>query len=616
MTTSAPRPGTPSAGLGGADRLDSWKEIAAFLKREVRTAQRWEKSEGLPVHRHQHDKLSSVFAYRSELEAWWKERQQVLEREVEPAEEAAHPAVPQAEHVSVAEPEVDAPNEISRLPVPGRSRRIAVTFFVVSALAIVLAVGYRWQMSRAFKVPADAKIRLVVLPFRNLSGDPAQEVFCEGLTETMTTQLGRLDPDHLGVIASTTASLVKNKPVSQIGRELSVNYVLEGSVLRSGNQVRVEAQLIQVSDETHRWADTYNREAGDMFSVQNDVAHSVAAEIRLTLTPSERARLTTGVRVAPEAYDAYLQGLVSWNKRTPEGMLKSIGFFQQAIQKDPGFALAHAGLANGYSILSALPTAAMAPREAMPMAKQAAERAIQLDPSSAEAHAALALVHQSYDWDWVGAEEEYQRALSINPSYGTARHWHSLLLIARGRQKQALEEIELARTIDPLSPVIPSTRVMALYFSREYDRVIEEAEKALQADPDAQLIRYNYAQALVQKGRYPDAIAQFKTAQRASGGAALYVMALGHAYARSGDRAAAQAALAELSGMVKQGRAPTAYLAAVYSGLQDRDNAMLWLEKAYEERTDYLMYLNVEPMADPLRSDPRFQKLIARIGLP
>ena len=611
MSNPAPPHGGPASGLSAPDRLDSWKEIAAYLKREVRTAQRWEKNEGLPVHRHQHDKLSSVFAYRREIDAWWQERQQVLEKDVEPGAEPAPPMGPNPEPL----PEPVPPEVISAMPVPGRLRRTAVTLLVVGAFVIAVGAAYRWERLRSSGVSASTKIRLVVLPFRNLSPDPAQDVFCEGLTETMTTQLGRLDPDHLGVIASTTASLIKNKQVSQIGSDLSVNYVLEGSVLRSGDHVQVEAQLIQVSDQTHRWADTYSRQLDDMLSVQNGLAHAIAEEIRLTLTPTEQERLTSGAKVVPEAYDAYLQGLVSWNKRTPEGMLKSIGFFQQAIRQDPRFALAHAGLANCYSILSALPNAALAPREAMPKAKQEAEEAIRLDPSSAEAHAALALVHQSYDWDWQGAEEEYQRAFSINPSDGNARHWHSLLLVARGYQREALDEIERARTLDPLSPVIPSTRVMALYFGREYDRVIAEAEKALQADPDSQLLRYNYAQALVQKGRYPEAIAQFKIAQHASGGAALYTMALGRAYALSGDRAAAEKLLAELSALAARGRSTTAYLAALHTSLGHRDQAIRLLEQCYDERIDYLMYLKVEPMADPLRQDPRFQELLRRIGL-
>ena len=609
MGNAAPPLGPAAPGLGTADRLDSWKEIASYLKREVRTAQRWEKSEGLPVHRHQHEKLSSVYAFRSELDTWWRERQQVLEKEVEPAEDAARPSEPEQAPEAAARA---SPPAVAR---PARPRRIAAMLAIIAALAISGFVAYRWRVSEVAVPPAASKIRLVVLPFRNLSGDPAQEVFCEGLTETLTTQLGRLDPDHLGVIASTTASIVKNKPVSEIGTELQVDYVLEGSVLRSGNHVQVEAQLIQVSDQTHRWADTYRREVDDMFSVQNDVAHSVAAAIRLTLTPSERARLSAGVKVAPEAYDAYLQGLVSWNKRTRESIQKSIEYFQVAIGKDPNFALAWAGLANGYSILAAVPTSALPPREAMPKAKKAAEEAIRLDPTLAEGHAALALVRQSYDWDWNGAEEEYQRAFAINPSDGTARHWHSLLLLARNRQREALDEIELARTLDPLSPVIPSSRVMALYFARDYDRVIEEAGKALEVEPNATLVRYHLAQALIQRGRYAEGIAQLKTALKISGGDLLFTAALARAYGISGDHAAALKLVADLQSAARSRFVPPVYFAAAYAGLGDGTQAIHWLESAYDERIDYLIFLNVEPTADSLRPDPRFRSLLARIGL-
>src|SRR5208282_3384192 len=297
MSQTSPPLRTDSSESGSGDRLDSWKEIAAYLKREVRTAQRWEKSEGLPVRRHQHDKLSSVFAYRSELDAWWRERQPVLDKEPEPVEEIGPASLP--EPIGEELPR-KSPEETPVRPAP---RRTSVVLAVVVVLSLSLGLAYLLQNYRSSGPPASAKTRLVVLPFRNLNGDPAQEVFCEGLTESMSTQLGRLDPDHLGVIASTTASMIKDKSVGQIGKELNVSYVLEGSVLRSGDHVQVHAQLIQVSDQTHRWADTYNRDVSDMFSVQNEVANAIAAEIRLQVTPAEKARLSDGLKISPEAYE-------------------------------------------------------------------------------------------------------------------------------------------------------------------------------------------------------------------------------------------------------------------------------------------------------------------------
>jgi TolB-like protein/Flp pilus assembly protein TadD len=593
-----------------SDRLDSWKEIAAYLKREVRTAQRWEKNEGLPVRRHQHDKLSTVFAYKSELDAWWHERQPRLEKEVEPPDGNDPPD----SFVETPSEKMDA--TLEDLPPLPATNPLRAALALIVLLFFVVGAAYLYKKFLTGSQPISSRTRLVVLPFRNLSSDPAQDVFCQGLTQAMTTQLGRLDPEHLGIIATTTADKIKDKPVDEIGSELGVNYVLEGSVSRSANQVRIDAQLILVSDQTLKRAITFSRDVGDMLSLQNEVAQAIASEIRLTLSPAEKERLEAGGKVAPEAYEAYLQGLVAWNKRTPQGLAKSIEYFNTAIEKSPNYSLAYAGLADAYSILSAVPTAAISPLVAMPKAKKAAEEAIRLDPSSAEAHAALALVRQSYDWDWDGAEQEYQRAFAINPSYGSARQWHSLLLMARGRNKEALEEIERARTLDPLSPVIPASRIQAFYFSRQYDRAIEECRKAIEVEPGFLIVHYHLGQSLLGKGQFPEAIAELKKAEALVGGPTpVITMALGHAYGVSGDRASALKSLAELNAMGTKGYVPALFVSAIYTGTGDRDRAMQWLQKAYDERTEYLIFLNVEPMADPLRSDPRFKDLLRKVGL-
>lgn len=607
-TSSTPPAGSTEPPAG--ERLDSWKEIAAYLKREVRTAQRWEKSEGLPVRRHQHDKLSTVFAYKSEIDAWWHERQPRLEKEVEAPDGNDSP------DSSAATPTEKTNESLEGFPPLPATNPLRTALALVVLLFVVLGSFYLYKKFLLGSQPIPSRTRLVVLPFRNLSSDPGQDVFCQGLTQAMTTQLGRLDPEHLGIIAATTADKIKDKPVDEIGSELGVNYVLEGSVSRSANQVRIDAQLILVSDQTLKRAITFSRDMGDMLSLQNEVAQAIASEIRLTLSPAEKERLGAGGKVAPEAYEAYLQGLVAWNKRTPEGLAKSMQYFNTAIEKSPKYALAYAGLADAYSILSAVPTAAISPLVAMPKAKRAAEEAIRLDSSSAEAHAALGLVRQSYDWDWDGAEQEYQRAIAINPSYGSARQWHSLLLMARGRNKEALEEIERARTLDPLSPVIPASRIQAFYFSREYDRAIEECSKAIEVEPNFLIVHYHLGQSLLAKGKLPEAIAELKKAEALVGGPTpVITMALGHAYGVSGDRASALKSLAELNAMGAKGYVPALFVSAIYTGLGDRDRAMQWLQKAYDERTEYLIFLNVEPMADPLRSDPRYKDLLRKVGL-
>jgi TolB-like protein/tetratricopeptide (TPR) repeat protein len=623
MDDTSTSPLVPFPDAPGGVRFDSWKEIAAYLKREVRTVQRWEKTEGLPIRRHQHQKQGSVFAYKSELDAWRTDRQSVIDAP-DPSEaseplDRAEPALVEED----SEADGQLPVEVaegsgsSRAAPPGapKGRIIAAAIVFVALCGVGYFYGgtiYNWLKPHP---KLTGKARLVVLPFKNLGNDQSDDVFCRGLTEAMTTQLGRLDPEHLGVMASGTASLVKDQPIAEIRQKLNVDYVLEGSVVRSGNQMRIDAQLIQASDQTHRWAAGYTRDAGDVLALQNEVAQNVAGEIRLTLSPSETARLSGTPNVDPEAYDAYLRGLVYWSQRTPDGAAKSLEYFQQAIRKSPDFALAYAGLADAYSSLSAVPITVIPPLEAMPKAKAAAETAVRLDPESAEAHAALGLVRESY-YDLDAAEREYERALEINPSDGNARHWRSLLLMARGRHSDALDEIDRAGSVDPLSLVIPASRIQAFYFNREYDRAIEESRKTLEVEPNALLVHYNLGQSLLQKGQTQDAMAEFQVMRKISGDSPFCWMALGHAYAMAGNRYAAMKALASLQSTASSGHyVPAVYSAGIYAGLGDRDQTMKWLEKAYQEQTDYLINLKVDPMADPLRSDPRFKDLLRRIGL-
>ena len=620
MDDTSTSPPLPSPDTSGGVRFDSWKEIAAYLKREVRTVQRWEKTEGLPIRRHQHQKQGSVFAYKSELDAWRAERQSVVDApDPSEAPDRAEPALVEEDSKTdgrleseVAEGNGGSP-EVP--PEAGRGRIVAAAIVFVVLCGVGYFFGgtiYNWLKPHG---KLTGKARLVVLPFKNLGSDQSDDVFCRGLTEAMTTQLGRLDPEHLGVMASGTASLMKDQSIAEIRQKLKVDYVLEGSVVRSGNQMRIDAQLIQASDQTHRWAAGYTRDAGDVLALQNEVAQNVAGEIRLTLSPSETARLSGTPKVDPEAYDAYLRGLVYWSQRTPDGAAKSLEYFQQAIRKSPDFALAYAGLADAYSSLSAVPITVIPPLEAMPKAKAAAETAVRLDPESAEAHAALGLVRESY-YDLDAAEREYERALEINPSDGNARHWRSLLLMARGRHKDALDEIDLAGSVDPLSLVIPASRIQAFYFDREYDRAIEESRKTLEVEPNALLVHYNLGQSLLQKEKTQEAIAEFQAMQRISGDSPFCWMALGHAYAMAGNRDAAMKALASLQSTASSGHyVPAVYSAGIYAGLGDRDQTMKWLDKAYQEQTDYLINLKVDPMADPLRSDPRFKDLLRRIGL-
>ncbi|HEV2489856.1 MAG TPA: hypothetical protein VGT03_08610 [Candidatus Acidoferrales bacterium] len=588
------------------DRLESWKEIAQYLRREVRTIQRWEKRDGLPIHRLQHDKLGSVYAFKSELETWIAQRDPCLDQDETLQEEEKTSSPSEEETIRV-----ESGDFLPRF-------RIASKIYLIAGLLslAVLAAYLAWPHWLKLSLPSSNKIKLVVLPFRNLSGDPAQDSLASGLTEEMTTRLGRLDPGGLGVIASTTAEQVKEKSVAEIGTQLNVNYVLEGSVFRAGDQVRVDAQLIQVSDQTHRWADSYDRDMKDILALQSDIAESVAREIELTIKPEERERLAGSPSVDPEAYDAYLQGLSYWNTRTPEYLTKSVHYFQQAVDKDPKFAAAYAGLSSAYSLLSQSPTDMLSPREAIPKARAAAEEAVKIDPASAEGHVAMALVRESYDWDWKGAEREYQRAIEINPSYATARQWHYLLLMALGRRAEAFDEIQRAEEIDPLSVIIRSSYAQALFFDRQYDRVIQVCQKTIQVAPNFPYMHYHLGRSYAQKGMFPEAIAEFEKMKELTGGQPLAVAMLGNTCAASGQRNKALEALQELKKIARKRYVPAVYYVAIYTGLGDKDQAFSWLNKAVDEHDDYLINLRIEPMADPLRSDPRFGDVLRRIGLP
>jgi TolB-like protein/Tfp pilus assembly protein PilF len=594
------------------ERLDSWKEIAAYLGREVRTVQRWEKTEGLPVHRLQHDKLGSLYAFRSELDAWRKEREPALKQEAEEVEAKEKTAAEKVPDPPIA----DTPPVLSR-SIP---KSISLPLTIAFSVALILVVAYFLRPPK--KENPQGKIKLVVLPFRNMSNDPAQDFFSEGLTEEMITQLGRLNPGRLGVIASTTAQQYKNtsKSADEIGSELDVSFVLEGSVRRgTGNEVAISAQLIRVSDQTHVWAQTYVRNVSDIIALQNDVSHAIAQQIQVALTPEQETLLGHAPTVVPDAYESYLRGISYSNKRTPEALQKSAEYFGKAIQKNPQYALAYAGLAESYALLGSVPNDTLPPQQAMKEAKAAAAKALQIDDSLAEGHAVLGLILQSYDWDWPGAEREYKRALEINPACAPARHWYSLLLKALGRNDEALKQIKSAEELDPLSPVIHSALAQMYYFHRQYDQAIDECTHALstlEADPNFVLLHYHLGRAYGEKGMYPQAISELEKARSLSGNHPAMLMGLGNMYGAAGRRAEAMQILQQFEGMAKTRYVPAVYFAGVYTGLGEKDKAFQWLHTAYQQRTDYLIYLNVEPMADPLRSDPRFKDLLRRIGLP
>jgi len=611
-----PHPDIPESGAKpgpeGSDlrdrKLDSWKEIADYLGREVRTVQRWERTEDLPVHRHEHQKKSTVYAYASEIDAWRKRRQP----KDDPAADAAF--VPEAENGNLsAEPSTPEPGE------EARKRKIRLVQWlggVVLGGSLIALLGIGYFTGRHSTVHSAEKVHLVVLPFANLSGDPKQDYFSAGLTDEMITRLGNLDSRHLGVIAADSSRALAGKPIAEIGRALDVQYVLEGSVRREGNRVRIDVQLIQVSDLTHLWADKYDRDLNDILDVQDDVSTAVASQIRLALNPSSSsgAGAATKRTVNPEAYDAYLLGRFYWTNRAD--IHKSIEAYQQAIQKDPQYARAYAGLANSYALMGQVPYEDLSPAEAKPKAKKAAEHALQLDPQLAEAHTALANVAFSYDWDFQTAEREFQRAVALGPNDPTPHLWHGHYCIVRNRLSEALEENSRALELDPVSPVFNTVRAQIEYSARNYDAAVAQGMRVVEQYPNYWLAYIWLGSAYREKKMYAQALEQFSKGRQLSGDHPVMVSLYGHALGISGDSAGARKALADLQHLAQSRYVSSLYFAAVYTSLGDTPTAFNWLDRAYRERTDYLIYLGVDPIADPLRSHPRFIQLLKKIGVP
>jgi serine/threonine protein kinase/TolB-like protein/Tfp pilus assembly protein PilF len=482
----------------------------------------------------------------------------------------------------------------------------------VSVALVALAAYFVWPVFH----PPLTKVMLVVLPFQNLSGDQNQEYFCMEFTEELTTQLARLHPERLGVIAPTSARNVGAKSIAQIGRELRVKYIMEGSVTQhGGNEVHITAQLIQVSDQAQIWADSYSRSEVDVLALQSDVAGAIARQIKLTLTPQEQASLAVAHPVNPKAHDAYLRGRYQWSQRTPTAIADAIQEFQQAIAADPDYAPAYAGLADAYELLGSVPNDALPPRHAIPKAEEAAEKALALDSSLAEAHVSLAYIRLAYDWKRREAEQQFQEALELNPGYATGHEWYALYLVATDQMDKAIVEIQKAQELDPLSIIMNMTAAQVFLYAGQYDRVLEQCQRALELDPNFFLAHYFRGRAYERKGMLPQALAEFRRASTLYPGNPTLMMALGAVYALSGDKAQARSYLSALMKLSKKRYVPAVYMVGIAAGLNDKDEAFRWLDQAAEDRCDYVIYLGREPGLDNLRADPRFQRFMNRIGL-
>ena len=482
-----------------------------------------------------------------------------------------------------------------------------------SLVLIALVAAIVWRRHPFHSEPA-GRVMLAVLPFENLTGDPAQDYFSDGMTEEMIAQLGNLDPEHLGVIARTSVMHYKNgkAPLDQIGRELGVQYVLEGSVRRDADKVRITAQLIQLKDLSHLWARRYDRELSSTLALQSEIAQEIAGEIQRSIgqaiaAPEPLTRSTTSY----QAFDLYLKGRYFWNKRTPEGFQQAIGYFQQAIDRDPNYAQAYAGLADCYVLMPAF--TGLPPADFLEKARAAAHQAVRLDDGLAEAHTSLALITENYDWNWVEAGKEYRRAIDLNPNYATAHQWYAEYLAWLGRFDDALRESERARELDPLSLIISADDAIILYYSHQYDSAAAKLKGVLEMDPGfirAHRIRDVY----VEQGRFSDALAELE-GDKPLHEMPWYWSELAYIQGRAGRTDEAKHAIEKLLQANDREAVEPGGIAWAYAGLRDADHTLEWLNKASVRRSNVMTSLKVEPGYAFLRADPRFRDLIHRVGL-
>ncbi len=463
--------------------------------------------------------------------------------------------------------------------------------------------------------PSSPKIQsLAVLPLENLSNDPEQEYFADGMTDQLITNLAQISA--LKVISRTSAIRYKGtkKSLPEIARELHVDAVVEGAVMWMGGRVRISAQLIEAPTDHHLWAASYERDLCDVLSMQEEVTRAIVSEIRVKLTAQEQARLANTHSIDPEAYRLYLKGRYYWYKLKPEAMQKAIEYFQQAVEKDPDYALAYAGLADTYNALAFFTV--FPPREVVPKAKAAAVKALEIDANLAEAHVSLGWAGFTYDLDWPAAGKHLERAVVLNPAYPLAHSYYSLYLGALGRSEEGLTEAKRALDLDPVSPAILHYVVVQLYLARRFDEASEQCRKTLELDPSFTPAHRVQGEVYAAKGMYRESLAAYEKYATLSGGSPGSTAFVGYAHALSGQRSQAFRVLDQLGATSKQRYVPALSFAVVYVGLGEKEQAFLWLEKAHDERTNSLAYLKVDATWDPLRSDPRFADLVRCIGLP
>jgi len=480
--------------------------------------------------------------------------------------------------------------------------------------------GYRFLASIEEQDRSQPSFRtrpmLAVLPFGNLTGDSEQDYFTDGLTEELIGQLGRMNPSQLGVIAFTTARQFRNsaKGIDQIGKELGVDFIVEGSVRRAGERVRIMTQLIRVSDQSHLWAEAYNRTLDDIISIQIDVAERVALALAVELIPSNKVAMARTTTHNPSAYEAYLKGRYYFNRRTEEDIRKAFRHFEEAIEKDPGCVPAYTHLADVYAVIglySGLP-----PKQAHEAAMRSVRKALDLDGAYAEAHSSLAYVKFLYDWDFSGAEKSFRHSLVLNPNHATGHYWYALYLAAMGRTGESLDHIADALHLDPLSLVIYCNRGWVLYLSRRYDEAANQLRNTIEMDRNFALAHYFLGLVHLQQLRHSDAVAEFNKAKEGSDNHPASFAGLAAAAVLGGDRAEARRLLKSLEELARRRYVTPYYSALVYAALDNKELALDCLERAFEDRSPFLTNIRCDPALDSLRRERRFTKLLQRMRLP
>jgi tetratricopeptide (TPR) repeat protein len=584
-----------------ADRLDSWKEIAAYLKRDVRTVQRWEKTEKLPVHRHLHEKQGTVYAFKPEIDSWSQGRQLQEDEAIEdvllsPETEEDLVAKPDSEEESV-----DPDKPAHRLFSPGLRRALAILGVAAAGALGALLLRSLW--------PPQENVVLAVLPFKNMGGFD-REALVDGFTTETKTRLEQVQPDKMGVLLLTKK--YAELPVEKVAAEFNAGYVLQGQAKIVGQKVSITAQLMRAGARgaVSVWSDQYEGDLQDIQRIQTEVSAAIAKAV---LSRIPNAQPTEQLNT--EAYEAYQWGAFFLNKRTSRDLLKALDYFQKAIQFDPRYAPAYAGLATCYSLLGSAPYTQLSPKESYSKAESAARKALQLDESLAEAHLSLGYSLLVYERNYEQARREFERAIQLRPGYATAHDYYAYYLTAMGEMSRAIAERETARKLDPVSPLLTTALGEAYYQNRQFDLAIRMAQKALELDPTYPVSMINLARAYEQAGMHQPARAIYEKLLGFAPDDPGVLSLLAHEYAVSGDVPAARKIEAQLETMRGQRYVAALYIAVVWTGLGDRDRAFQWLDRAYDEDCEYLVYLPTEPMADPLRGDPRFSQLLQKLGL-